>query len=512
MVLLRSHGLCERVDAVGEGLYAAIGEGLATRAREPMLRYGATAWAGLEIDRRAGAFAAALAALGLQPGDRLAFQLEKSAELVFLYLGCLRLGVVVLPLNTAYTAEEIAYFIGDGAPRLFVVDAGREASVPSGTPVISIAALSAAADRVVDIAPAVARAAGDPAAICYTSGTTGKPKGAMLTQANLVSNARALIDLWAIARADVLLHALPLFHVHGLFVALHTALITGARIDLLPRFDVSDVIASLPEATVFMGVPTHYTRLLDHPGFDAAVCARMRLFVSGSAPLLEETFTRFTTRTGHVILERYGMTETGMIASNRLNRPRRAGIVGWPLPQVAVRIIGEAGGTCAAGETGLVEVKGPNVFAGYWRAPEKTAEEFTEDGFFRTGDLGLFEPDGALRLVGRAKDLIISGGLNIYPKEIETVLDALAGISESAVIGVPHPDFGEAVVAVLTLAEGADPQAASEDRVVAACRSALAGFKLPKRVIQIDVLPRNAMGKVQKAALRARFLALFDRR
>ena len=342
----------------------------------------------------------------------------------------------------------------------------------------------------------------DLAAIVYTSGTTGRPKGAMLTHRNLGSNALALVQSWGFTRGDVLLHALPIYHVHGLFVAVHCALLSGSRMLWLPKFDAREVRPLLPRASVMMGVPTFYTRLLADPAFGAADCRSVRLFISGSAPLPPDTFGEFRARTGFTILERYGMSETGMNTSNPLDGERLAGTVGRPLPGVSVRVVDAGGTPCAVGAVGGIEVKGPNVTPGYWRLPEKTREEFTADGYFRTGDVGLFLPNGYLRIVGRAKDLIISGGLNVYPKEIEERIDALEGVVESAVIGVPDADFGEAVAAVVVARRG---HALTEDGVIAALKGEIAGFKVPKRVHFVADLPRNAMGKVQKNLLREKF-------
>ncbi len=463
-----------------------------------------------DLDERCARLAARLARLGVGPGDRVAVQVEKSVANLLLYLACLRRGAVYLPLNTAYTLSELDYFFGDAEPALIVCDPARRAEIAAlGAAAAQIATLDAYGQgdlvEALDEEPPQAAIApvsdDDLAALLYTSGTTGRAKGAMLTHRNLASNALTLVDAWGFSETDALLHALPLYHVHGLFVACNTALLAGARLLFLPRFDAAEALEALPRATVMMGVPTYYTRLLAQDGLSAARCAGLRLFVSGSAPLLEQTFYDFEARTGHRILERYGMTETGMNTSNPLHGERRPGTVGLPLPGIELRVAGEDGRVLGPGEIGVLEVRGPNVFKGYWRMPEKTAEEFRADGFFITGDLGRIGPDGYVAIVGRAKDLIISGGLNVYPKEIESVIDDLGGVVESAVIGVPHPDLGEAVAAVVVLAPGA---AADEAGVIAAVRERLAGFKVPKRVWFADSLPRNAMGKVQKNALRAR--------
>jgi malonyl-CoA/methylmalonyl-CoA synthetase len=432
------------------------------------------------LELNAGRLAALLETRGVNPGDRVACQAPKSPEAVMLYLATLKIGAVWLPLNTAYTESEVRYFLDDAEPALFVTDA---------------VALAREASRFEPRRHTEPRADDDLAAVIYTSGTTGRSKGAMLTHANLASNALTLHRIWGFEPRDVLLHALPIFHVHGLFVALHTTFLNGSPMLWLDKFDEQAVLDALPRATVMMGVPTFYTRLLARPEFGRARCEHVRLFISGSAPLLESTFREFEDRTGHAILERYGMSEAGMITSNPLIGPRIPGSVGYPLPGVELRIAGGAG-------TGVIEIKGPNVFKGYWHMPEKTREEFTQDGFFITGDVGRKDPDGRVWISGRAKDLIISGGFNVYPKEVELVLDELPGVVESAVIGLPHPDYGEAVAAVIA-------GSGDEAEILAAARGKLAGFKVPKRVVFVDDLPRNAMGKVQKAALRERFKALF---
>jgi malonyl-CoA/methylmalonyl-CoA synthetase len=400
-------------------------------------------------------------------------QVEKSPEAIALYLACLRLGAVFVPLNTAYTAAEIAYFLGDAEPRIAV-------GVTSGVPLADLVCNEAAPTR----APAAMQPS-DLAALLYTSGTTGRSKGAMLTRANLASNAVTLAQAWQFTERDVLLHALPIFHVHGLFVAINTVL------------DPNEVVRLLPESTVMMGVPTFYTRLLQLPSFTRERCTSIRLFVSGSAPLLAATHREFRERTGHAILERYGMSETLMNTSNPYDGERVAGSVGPPLPGIEVRVDPD----------GMIEVRGPNVFRGYWRMPEKTAAEFRQDGFFITGDVGRFDRNGYLFIVGRAKDLIISGGYNVYPVEVETELDALSGVAESAVIGVPHPDFGEGVTAVIVARAGA---VLDENTLRAALEQRLAKYKLPKRIVFVNEMPRNAMGKVQKAQLRERYRDLYN--
>jgi malonyl-CoA/methylmalonyl-CoA synthetase len=468
----------------------------------------ALSYAGL--GERTGRFASALASLGVTPGDRVAVQVDKSADAVVLYVACLRLGAVFVPINVANTVHEVDYFLGDSEPRLAVVrPQDREAlgAVAARARVPHLETLGTERDgslalRAQGSAPGSATAPGlpgawsahAPAAIVYTSGTTGRPKGAVLTRGNLASNAAALADAWRFTADDVLLHSLPLFHVHGLFAAINTVLAAGGGLLLMPKFDAAAVVAQLPSATVYMGVPTHYTRLLQEPALTPRAAAAVRLFVSGSAPLSAATHGEFLTRTGQAILERYGMTETLMITSNPYSGPRVPGSVGPALPGVSVRV----SDTGAPG-VGGIEVKGPNVFAGYWRDPAKTGAEFTADGWFKTGDLGSIDGNGYVYIVGRAKDLVISGGYNVYPKEVEAALDAIAGVRESAVFGVPHADLGEGVTAAVVGERGA---ALSQAALVEALRPALAAYKIPKRIVFVDELPRNAMGKVQKNRLR----------
>ena len=470
-----------------------------------------------ELDSASGRIATLLSDCGVVPGDRVAAIVEKSPEATFLYLACLRAGAVYLPLNTAYQEAELSYFLGDAEPRVVVCDPGAEDIVAPiaarhGGRTLTLAAEGAGSlteesrGRDGDF-PAAQVARSDLAALLYTSGTTGRSKGAMLSHGNLSANARALHDLWGFRPDDTLLHALPIFHTHGLFVALNCVLLAGARMLFLPRFDPETVIRLLPRATVMMGVPTFYTRLLARDDFTAELCRGMRLFISGSAPLLEETFDAFRARCGHTILERYGMTETGMNSSNPLDGERRAGTVGFALPDVEMRVAGEDGRILAAGEVGVLEVRGPNVFQGYWRQPEKTKEDFRSDGFFITGDVSRIDERGYVQIVGRAKDLIISGGFNVYPKEVELVVDQVPGVGESAVIGLPHPDFGEAVAAVATRSD--DGTSASEEAIIAAAKRELANYKVPKKVFFLDALPRNAMGKVQKNLLRERYQDTF---
>ncbi len=478
----------------------------AANADRIWLRNGGVRYADL-LDET-GRMANALLALGLVKGNRLLVQVEKCEAVLALYLACLRSGVVFLPVNPGYTAAETAHFLTDAEPALALVDAAREAAIlAAGTRVLPLETFLQQAAKAeasfVDPAPGP----NDLVAILYTSGTTGRSKGVMLSRENLASNAEALVDVWRFRAEDVLLHALPVFHTHGLFVATNCALYAGASLIFQRAFSAEAVLAALPGATVMMGVPTFYARLLGDPRLTPGVCSSVRLFISGSAPLSPATHAEWRARTGHVILERYGMTETNMITSNPHDGDRRPGTVGMPLPGVSVRIAGHDGSPLAAGEAGSIEVRGPNVFGGYWRMPEQTAREF-RDGWFVTGDLGAFDADGYLSILGRAKDLVITGGLNVYPAEVEAALDDLPGVAASAVIGVPHPDFGEAVVACVVAAGAAD---LSEATIREALRLRLAAFKIPKRVLVLADLPRNAMGKVQKAELRKTHAGLFGR-
>ncbi|WP_332682666.1 malonate--CoA ligase [Bosea sp. (in: a-proteobacteria)] len=467
-------------------------------------------------------YAGALVSLGVKPGDRVAVQVEKSIEALMLYLGTVRAGAIFLPLNTGYTPAEIEYFLGDAEPSVFVCDpskadalrpyaekAGarletlgvwRSHDVWAGTlPDRALASPAQFAD--------VARGPDDLAAILYTSGTTGRSKGAMLSHDNLASNALALVDYWRFTKDDVLLHALPIFHTHGLFVATNTVLLAGAAMILLPKFDPEQVFKYMAQATAMMGVPTFYVRLLQDKRLGKETTAHMRLFVSGSAPLLAETHREWRERTGHAILERYGMTETNMNTSNPYDGERVAGTVGFPLPGVSARVVDpETGKALGRDEIGMIEVKGPNVFKGYWRNPEKTAAEFRADGFFITGDLGKIDPAGYVHIVGRGKDLIITGGYNVYPKEVEVEIDEMQGVVESAVFGCAHPDFGEGVTAVVVVRPGAEVTAASIQK---ALDQRLAKFKLPKQVFVVGDLPRNTMGKVQKNLLREQYKDIY---
>ena len=455
--------------------------------------------------------------LGVRPGDRIAVQVEKSAEALFAYLAALRAGAVYLPLNPDYTAAEVRYFLADAEPALFLCSPERAQAMAALCADLNVprlltldsdgnGSLADGARTQPDDFADVARDEDALVAILYTSGTTGRSKGAMLTHRNLRSNAETLRDLWRFTPDDRLLHALPIYHTHGLFVATNTTLATGSAMILLPRFSAAELIRLMPQASVLMGVPTFYTRLLAEPGFTRALASGMRLFVSGSAPLSAETHRQFSERTGHAILERYGMTETNMITSNPYDGARVPGSVGLPLPGVDVRIADPATGALAAeGDTGAIEVRGPNVFSGYWRMPEKTAAEFRADGFFVTGDLGRFDSEGYLHIAGREKDLIITGGLNVYPAEVEALLDAVPGVAESAVVGVPHPDFGEAVVAVVQVNDPALDEAGILTRI----GDSIARFKQPKRILFVPALPRNAMGKIQKKLLREQHGSLF---
>jgi malonyl-CoA/methylmalonyl-CoA synthetase len=467
-------------------------------------------WSAERLLTAAAQFASLFAELGVVKGDRVALQVEKSPEALAIYLACLRGGFVFLPMNTAYRLDEVDYLVGNAEPALVICDPAaeegmREIAARHATPhVLTLdmeaqGSLTEASRRVRNIVPPAQLAAHDLAAILYTSGTTGKPKGAMLSQGNLASNGLALRDAWRFTESDVLLHALPIFHAHGLFVACHCALLAGARMIWLGKFDRDLVLKHLPRATTFMGVPTFYTRLLAGDDFNAALVKHMRLFTSGSAPLLAETFEEFRARTGHAILERYGMTETGMNTSNPYDGERRAGTVGFPLPGTEVRVMSDDGRLLGAGEVGGLQVRGPNVFSGYWRMPEKSAEEFAEGGWFKTGDIAMIDADGYVHLVGRAKDLIISGGFNVYPKEIEELIDDMPEVLESAIVGVPHADFGEAGVAVVVLRPG---RTLDEAELISRVKAKLANYKVPKRAFFVESLPRNTMGKVQKNLLR----------
>jgi len=477
-----------------------------------------------DLERGTAMLANLLKSLQLPEGARIAVQVEKSVEAMMLYLATLRAGYVFLPLNTAYQSAEMEYFIGNAEPSVVVCSRRNfgwvsKIAFQGGTyNVFSLdedrtGSLLDRAAQCSDKHEVAVRQAGDLAAILYTSGTTGRSKGAMLSHGNLLSNAQVLRDYWGWTatggpegRGDVLIHALPIFHVHGLFVAIHGALINGSKMIWLSKFDPELVLKKLPEATVFMGVPTLYVRLLAEPGLNREACSNMRLFVAGSAPLLIETFKAWQERTGHTILERYGMSETAMLASNPYEGERRGGTVGFALPGVSLRVQGDGGQSLPQGEVGGIEVKGPNIFQGYWRMPEKTKDEFTADGYFKTGDVGKIDERGYIHIVGRSKDLIISGGYNVYPAEIESFINDMPGVAESAVVGVPHPDFGEVGVAVVIAKPGSTLDGSA---IIAALKAGLANFKIPKRCFVVDALPRNTMGKVQKNLLREQHKTLF---
>ena len=474
-----------------------------------------------DIERASAMLANLLASLNLPDGARIAVQVEKSVEAMLVYLATLRAGYVFLPLNTAYQSAEIEYFINNAEPAVVVCSKKNfgwvsKIAFKAGTQNVFTlgddreGSLLQRASHCSDQHVVATRTAGDLAAILYTSGTTGRSKGAMLTHGNMLSNALVLKDYWGWRTreegGDVLIHALPIFHVHGLFVALHGALINGSKMIWLAKFDPAFVVKKLPEATVFMGVPTLYVRLLNEPGLDKQAVRNMRLFVAGSAPLLIETFNAWQARTGHTILERYGMSETAMLTSNPYLGDRRGGTVGFALPGVSLRVQGDEGKAMGEGEIGGIQVKGPNVFKGYWRMPEKTAEEFTADGFFKTGDVGKIDESGYITIVGRSKDLIISGGYNVYPAEIEGYINEMPGVLESALVGVPHPDFGEVGVAVVIAKPGTALQPAG---IIASLKSKLANFKIPKQCFVVPELPRNTMGKVQKNLLREQYKSLF---
>jgi malonyl-CoA/methylmalonyl-CoA synthetase len=470
-----------------------------------------------DLERGTAMLANLLSSLQLPEGARIAVQVEKSVEAMMLYLATLRAGYVFLPLNTAYQSAEMEYFIGNAEPSVVVCSRKNfgwvsKIAFQQGTyNVFSLddnrtGSLLDRAAQCSDRHEVAQRKADDLAAILYTSGTTGRSKGAMLSHGNMLSNAQVLKDYWGWKPGDVLIHALPIFHVHGLFVAIHGALINGSKMIWLSKFDPKLVVEKLPEATVFMGVPTLYVRLLAEPGLTREACRNMRLFVAGSAPLLIETFKAWQERTGHTILERYGMSETAMLTSNPYDGERRGGTVGFALPGVTLRVQGEGGQALPAGEVGGIEVKGPNVFQGYWRMPEKTKEEFTADGYFKTGDVGKIDERGYIHIVGRSKDLIISGGYNVYPAEIEGYINDMPGVAESAVVGVPHPDFGEVGVAIVIAKPGS---ALDGDAIIASLKAGLANFKIPKRCFVVNELPRNTMGKVQKNLLREQHKALF---
>lgn len=471
-----------------------------------------------DIDRESARLARFLIERGINVGDRVSVQVDKSPMALSLYLACLRAGFVFHPLNPSYQPAELEYFLGDSAPTIVVCDSQKLAAIQrlagnagidqvltldrDGRGSLFDLSRDTATDPII-----VQRDTNDLAALLYSSGTTGVPKGIMLTHGNLLSNALSLVEAWTFSDQDRLLHTLPMFHVHGLFISLGCVLLSGASMRWLDAFDVATVINSLPECTVMMGVPTYYTRLLNDADFTAAVAKNVRIFFSGSAPLLEETFAAFELRTGHRILERYGMTETNVITANPLHGERRPGTVGAPIPDVQIRIVDDSGRDLPRDEVGNIQVRGPNVFIGYWQLPDKTAEDFTDDGFFNTGDKGKTSDDGYTSIVGRAKDVVITGGLNVYPKEVELFIDDLGGVKESAIIGVPHADFGEAVVAVVVRDSDSTIDAPC---IIQSAKESLANFKIPKHVVFLDELPRNSMAKVQKNILREKYNDLFE--
>ena len=507
-----------RMTAQNHNLYARFRAVFAPRLERTLLVTDAgDAYSYADIDREAARLANFLTRLGLRAGDRVSAQVVKSPQALCLYLACLRGGFVFHPLNTSYTARELEYFFADAEPAVVVCDSSMINTIAPLAQRLSIPqALTLNGDNtgtLVEQSRAVEddfilahSEADDMATLLYSSGTTGKPKGIVLTHSNLYAGARTLVTAWGFTDEDILLHALPLFHIHGLFVALGCVLLSGAGMRWLPAFDVDQVIDLLPECTTMMGVPTYYTRLLASDRFTRATAADMRLFISGSAPLLKETFYEFEQRTGQRILERYGLTETNMNTSNPLHGVRKPGTVGLPLPDVQLRICDVDGNALPEGKIGAIQVRGANVFKEYWKLPEQTAGDFTEDGYFNTGDLGVMDGDGYISIVGRSKDMIISGGLNVYPAEVEDVINALDGVREVAVIGVPHADLGEAVVAVIVRTPGTP---ISERQMIQGARQSLANYKLPKRAVFVDELPRNAMGKLQKNRLRRDYENLF---
>ena len=469
-----------------------------------------------ELENQSGKMANKISNVGARAGDRVLVQVDKTPNSLALYLACLRAGVIIVPLNTAYGKVELDYFIDDAQPTLIVCEPSsplleKKTNKKADFVVLSLdgngegTLLDGFSSLTSDFETSK-RGGNQTAALLYTSGTTGKPKGAMITHDNLISNAITLKKSWGFTKDDILLHALPTFHVHGLFVATNTAMMSGCQIQFLAKFNLDEVLEFLPSATVMMGVPTFYTRLLSDDRFDKDLCSNLRLFVSGSAPLLADTFRSFHLRTGHKVLERYGMTETSMITSNPLTGDRVAGSVGQPLPDITVRIVDPMGKSLTTNAVGAIEVSGPNVFEGYWRNLEKTVSEFCSDGFFKTGDIGLIDEKGFLHIIGRDKDMIISGGLNIYPKEVEEFIDQLFGVQETAVIGLPHPDFGEGVVAIVVR----NSETCTSEFVIKGCGDGLASFKCPKVVLFVDQLPRNAMGKVEKAKLREMYSKALD--
>ena len=471
----------------------------------------------LELNDASARIANCLLESGASPGDRITVQVEKSVESIFLYLACLRSGLVYHPLNTAYKSSELSFFIENAEPTIVVcsteaIDIFKSIASKEGIKALltldsdGSGTLMQEAARFSSNCETKQCKGSETAALLYSSGTTGQPKGIVLSHDNLLKNGETLVNTWGFSSSDRLLHMLPIYHVHGLFVGLNTIFLSGASMIWCEGFNADEAIEHLPDCTVMMGVPTYYTRLLSNSKLKKECCSNMRLFISGSAPLLKETFDNFQDKTGHTILERYGMTETGMNTSNPLNGERRAGTVGLPLSGVTVRVVDESGEGMATYDTGDLQIKGPNVFSGYWRMPDKSAEDFTDDGFFNTGDKGAIDSDGYVSIVGREKDMIITGGLNVYPKEIELIIDEIHGVKESAVVGVADSDFGEAVIAVIV----SDGSTLNEEKITSICKAQLANFKVPKRICFIEDLPRNAMGKIQKNLLRDRFKTELD--
>ena len=493
-------------------LYLSYREGFPKDLTSPFLeKYDGTIITYNDLEEQSSQYANGFFDIGLKPGDRVSIQVNKSPEVIYIYLACLRSNLIFHPLNTAYKANELSFFLGDAKPSIFICEKQIYESISSldllskpeniytlnSDEKESIHHIKREGDHEV-----VMCSKDDTAALLYSSGTTGQPKGIMLSHENIGSNALALKEAWNFTTEDSLLHALPIYHVHGLFVALGCVFMSGSKIHWLDTFDVDKVIEFLPKCTVMMGVPTYYTRLISNPNLNKDIVGNIRVFVSGSAPLLEDTFNQFHSKTGHFILERYGMTETNIICSNPIKGKRKAGTVGLPLKDQKLKIVDDNFNNLDEGEIGNVQVRGPNVFNGYWNLPDKTKEDFTSDNFFNTGDKGFIDEDGYLTIVGRSKDMIISGGLNVYPKEIESIIDDLEGVDESAVIGVKDDDLGEKVVAVIVKKAGSE---ITKDALISSLKEDIAGFKVPKNIIFVEELPRNAMGKVQKNILRENY-------
>ena len=488
---------------MNNNLYTAFKQAFAENHNKVLIKADSIAYTYADAESESAKIANYLLSLGLQKGDRVTVQVNKSPQALWLYFACLRSGMVFHPLNTAYTQSELVYFIENAEPSLIVCDdVAIFQNITGLSQLVDMDGLLREAKSCSDSFDNIISQPNDLASLLYSSGTTGKPKGIMLSHTNLLENAKTLVKAWGFNEQDVLLHALPIFHVHGLFVAIGCVMLSGASMHWLEKFEATQCIEYLPECTVMMGVPTYYTRLLDQPEFGKEQCKNMRLFISGSAPLLEETFHKFQQRSGHAILERYGMTETNMNTSNPLKGERKPSTVGLPLPGVEARVVGVDNKLLPTGEVGDLQIRGKNVFQGYWHMPEKTSEDFTEDGFFNTGDKGVVDEDGYFSIVGRSKDMIITGGLNVYPKEIEQFIDQIDGVKESAVIGIPHKDFGEAVVAVIVEQQ---PGSFTESELHMQLKGEIANFKLPKQIFFVAELPRNAMGKVQKNLLRKEY-------